>query len=88
MFLAHMDSVYKCTGKIPVIRDGYIYSDGETVLGSDDLSGVAAMLNLAENLIDNDKKRGDVWLVFTIAEEIGLVGARNLDTSVVNSDFA
>ena len=70
MFLAHMDSVFPCTGKVPVLRDGYIYSDGETVLGSDDLSGVAAMLNLAEKLITYDKPRGDVWLVFTIAEEI------------------
>jgi tripeptide aminopeptidase len=88
MFLAHMDSVLPCAGKVPVIRDGYIYSEGETVLGSDDLSGVAAMLNLAENLKDYDKPRGDVWLVFTIAEEIGLVGARNLDTSTVTADYA
>lgn len=88
MFLAHMDSVYPCTNKIPVIRDGYIYSEGETVLGSDDLSGVAALLNLAENLKSSDSPRGDVWFVFTIAEEIGLVGARHLDTSKVNADFA
>lgn len=88
MFLAHMDSVYPCKGVIPVIRDGYIYSAGETVLGADDLSGVAAMLNLAENLKDFNGTRGDVWLVFTIAEEIGLVGARNLDTSVVSADYA
>ncbi|MDX1358749.1 MAG: M20/M25/M40 family metallo-hydrolase [Clostridia bacterium] len=88
MFLAHMDSVYKCTGKVPIERDGYIYSEGETVLGSDDLSGVAAMLNLAENLKEYKEPRGDVWLVFTIAEEIGLVGARNLDTSTVTADYA
>jgi len=88
MFLAHMDSVYPCTNKIPVIRDGYIYSEGETVLGSDDLSGVAALLNLAENLKRQNYPRGDIWLVFTIAEEIGLVGARHLDTSNVNADFA
>lgn len=88
MFLAHMDSVYKCTDKVPIIRDGYIYSEGETVLGSDDLSGVAALINLAENIKKDDYPRGDIWLVFTIAEEIGLVGARNLDISKVNADFA
>jgi len=88
MFLAHMDSVYPCVSKVPVIRDGYIYSKGDTVLGSDDLSGVAAMLNLADNLRELKKARGDVWLVFTIAEEIGLVGARHLDISTVKADFA
>ncbi|MCK5757815.1 MAG: M20/M25/M40 family metallo-hydrolase [Clostridiales bacterium] len=88
MFLAHMDSVYPCINKIPVIKDGYIYSKGETVLGSDDLSGVAALLNLAENMKNQNLSRGDVWLVFTIAEEIGLVGARHLDTSKVKADFA
>lgn len=88
MFLAHMDSVYPCIGKVPVIQDGYIYSKGDTVLGSDDLSGVAAMLNLAENLKEYKKTKGDVLLVFTIAEEIGLVGARHLDISTVKADFA
>ncbi len=88
MFLSHMDSVYPCIGKVPVLKDGYIYSEGETVLGSDDLAGVAAMLNLAETLSIDKRKRGDVWLVFTIAEEIGLVGARHLDTSIVTADYA
>ncbi|MBN1623656.1 MAG: M20/M25/M40 family metallo-hydrolase [Clostridia bacterium] len=88
MFLAHMDSVYPCKGKIPVIRDGYIESAGDTVLGSDDLSGVAAMLNLAQNLNDYKGTHGDVWLVFTIAEEIGLVGARHLNTDQIKADFA
>jgi tripeptide aminopeptidase len=88
MFLAHMDSVYPCIGKKAVIEDGIIRSAGDTVLGSDDLSGVAAMLNLAGNLIGNESPRGDVWLIFTIAEEIGLVGARHLDTGKIKADFA
>ena len=88
MFLAHMDSVFPCKGKVPVIKDGYIVSEGDTVLGSDDLAGAAAMLSLAENLKGYDGNHGDVWLVFTIAEEIGLVGARNLDTDKINADFA
>lgn len=88
MFLAHMDSVYPCQGKVPVVREGYIYSKGDTVLGSDDLSGVAAMLSLADSLRSYNRPRGDVWLVFTIAEEIGLIGARHLDISKVNADFA
>ncbi|MBN2559117.1 MAG: M20/M25/M40 family metallo-hydrolase [Clostridia bacterium] len=88
MFLAHMDSVYPCTGKVPVVKGDFIESSGNTVLGSDDLSGVAAMLNLAENLLNKDRLKGHVWLVFTIAEEIGLLGARNLDLSSITADFA
>ena len=37
---AHMDTVGKDTGIHPVIRDGIIRSDGTTILGSDDKSGV------------------------------------------------
>lgn len=88
MFMAHMDSVYPCVGKKAIIEDGIIRSAGDTVLGSDDLSGVVAMLNLAENLIDYNKKRGDVLLVFTIGEEIGLLGARHLDIEKIKTDFA
>ncbi|HPQ46463.1 MAG TPA: M20/M25/M40 family metallo-hydrolase [Clostridia bacterium] len=88
MFLAHMDSVYPCKGKVPIIKDGYIVSEGDTVLGSDDLSGVAAMLNLAQNIKEGGNRHGDIWLVFTIAEEIGLVGARHLDTEGIKADYA
>ena len=41
---AHMDTVGKDTGIQPIIRDGIISSDGTTILGADDKSGVAAIL--------------------------------------------
>src|SRR3712207_5933928 len=41
---AHLDSVAAAVGKVPVVRDGVVYSSGDTVLGADDLAGVAAIL--------------------------------------------
>ena len=42
----HMDTVGVDRGIQPVIRDGVIYSDGTTILGADDKSGVAAVLEV------------------------------------------
>jgi len=88
MFLAHMDSVVPCINKVPVINDIYIESDKNTVLGSDDLSGVAAMLEVAYARANNEIKSGDIYLVFTVAEEIGLLGAKQLDLSNFDIDYA
>lgn len=44
LFSAHMDTVTPGKGVRPQIRDGYIYSDGTTILGADDKSGIAAIL--------------------------------------------
>jgi len=88
MFLAHMDSVVPCIGKIPVINGQYIESNKKTILGSDDLSGVAAMLEIAQAVKAKEIETGDIYLVFTVAEEIGLLGAKNLDFSNIEVDFA
>ncbi|MBN2852273.1 MAG: M20/M25/M40 family metallo-hydrolase [Clostridia bacterium] len=88
MFLSHMDSVMPCNGKVPVINDIYIESSKNTILGSDDLSGVASMLELAAALANKEVTGGDVYLIFTISEEIGLLGAKNLDLSKINADYA
>lgn len=73
---SHYDMV--CVGKAPVIE---IESDGEWLwakdssLGADNGIGVAIMLNLM-------KKYKNVEYLFTNDEEIGLVGAFNLDLDI------
>ncbi len=74
---AHLDSVPVCVGKEPVVEDGVVRSRGETVLGADDLAGVAAMLAGARALLAEPRRR-PLDLVFTVSEEIGLVGARQV----------
>ncbi|NLX61265.1 MAG: M20/M25/M40 family metallo-hydrolase [Tissierellia bacterium] len=81
LFSAHMDTVSPGKGIKPVIKDGVIYSDGTTVLGGDDKAGIAAILEAVETVIEKDIPHGDIEIVFSIYEEGGLYGAKNLDYS-------
>ena len=77
---AHMDTVGTDRGIVPVIRDGVIYSEGETILGADDKSGLAIILEVLQTLADHpDIPRPRLDVVFTVGEERGLEGARALD---------
>lgn len=76
---AHMDTVGKDTGIAPVIRDGVIYSDGATILGSDDKSGVAIILEVVQSLREDGRRHSSLEAAITVGEEVGLLGARLLD---------
>ncbi|MTI60805.1 MAG: M20/M25/M40 family metallo-hydrolase [Firmicutes bacterium] len=76
---AHMDRVEPGRGIKPVIRGDYIYSSGNTVLGGDDLIGVSAILEVIRVLKERRIEHGDLKVVFSVAEELGLLGARELD---------
>jgi tripeptide aminopeptidase len=88
MFGAHMDTVVPGENIKPQIRDGCIYSDGTTILGSDDKAGIAAILEAIRHIKENNLKHGDIELVFFIAEEGGLFGSKHLDYSRVQSKMA
>ncbi len=78
---AHMDTVVPGEGIKP-IRDGDILrSDGRTVLGGDDKSGVAIICEALRVIKENRFPCADVDVVFTICEEAGLIGAKCLDVS-------
>ncbi len=82
MLNAHMDTVGTDVGITPVIRDGVIYSDGTTILGADDKSGVAIILEVMRTLLAHPEvPRPPVEVVITVGEEQGLVGAQALDTT-------
>ncbi|MFA6807614.1 MAG: M20/M25/M40 family metallo-hydrolase [Eubacteriales bacterium] len=87
MFGAHMDTVVSTKGMKPVIKDGIIYSDGKTVLGADDKSGIAVILASLDRLAnDASIPHGPLEIVFTVQEEIGLIGAKNLNYAL-KADF-
>lgn len=88
MFGAHMDTVVPGENIKPQIRDGVIYSDGTTILGSDDKAGIAAILEAVRTLKETDQKHGDLEFVFFIAEEGGMHGSKNLDYSQIQSKMA
>lgn len=81
MLSAHMDTVGKDVGIRPVIRDGVIYSDGTTILGGDDKSGVAAILELLRSLAEDGLSHPPLEIVISVGEEVSLRGARLLDKS-------
>jgi tripeptide aminopeptidase len=78
-FSAHMDCVPPCLGIEPVVEDGIVTSAGETILGSDDKAGIAAILEAALHMGEENAQHPDLFLLFTIAEESGMHGAKNLD---------
>ncbi len=84
---AHMDCVEPCAGVEPQLNDGVITSAGDTVLGADDKSGIAAILEALRVIRENDIPHGDIQVVFTVAEEGGLNGSKNIDKSLLKADL-
>ncbi len=85
---AHMDTVEPGRNIVPVVDAERIYSEGATIVGGDCKAGVAAILEALESLTEDGTARGGVEAAFTREEEIGLVGARNLDFSKIRSTEA
>jgi tripeptide aminopeptidase len=86
-FTSHMDTVVPGKGIKPIIEDGYITSDGSTILGADDKAGIAAMIETIRVLKENNIDHGDIQFIITVGEESGLVGAKELDASLINAKY-
>lgn len=84
---AHMDTVVPGKGVKPVIDGDIIRTDGTTVLGGDDKSGVAIIMECLRTLVENGIPHSDIDAVFTICEEVGLLGAKHLDMSKIRSKY-
>lgn len=85
LFSVHMDTVEPGGQVEPVLKDGVFYSAGDTVLGADDKAGVAELIEALEILVEQDIPHRPLEVVVTIAEEIGLVGAKQFDYSMVEA---
>lgn len=88
LFSAHMDTVMPGLGIKPRVEDGVIRSDGTTVLGADDKSGVAVIVEMLRVLHESKIPHGPVEVIFDVAEEIGLLGANHVDLSGVKAKCA
>ncbi len=78
---AHMDTVVPGEGVKPIVEGTVVKTDGSTVLGGDDKSGVAAVMEALRMIHEQRIPHGDIEVVFTICEEVGLLGAKHLDVS-------
>lgn len=86
MLSAHMDGVEPCGGTTVVQKDGVLYSDGTTILGGDDKSGVEGILEGLRMLLASGEEHGDIQVLFTIAEEGGVNGSRCMDRTRLRAD--
>lgn len=82
---AHMDTVSPGENISPKIANGYIVSDGNTILGADDKAAISAIIEALQTIRERNENTRKVEFLFTIGEEIGLVGAKNVDHSLIKS---
>jgi len=81
LFGVHADTVKPGKNIKPVLEDGIIRSEGDTVLGADDKAGIAELFEA----IKTARRHPSLEIVVSREEEIGLLGSKNLDTSSLNS---
>ncbi|MCW5937384.1 MAG: M20/M25/M40 family metallo-hydrolase [Fimbriimonadaceae bacterium] len=84
---AHFDTVEPTEGLVIEERDGVFTSDGKTILGADDKAGMAPAIEAVQCLIESGEPHGDVYLLFSCAEEIGLKGADAMNLDDLKLDF-
>ncbi|SFB19729.1 peptidase T-like protein [Cohnella sp. OV330] len=88
LFTSHMDTVAPGLGIKPRLDDdGYIRSDGTTILGADDKAGLAAIFEALRVLKETGASHGAVQFVITVGEESGLLGSRAMDGSRLKAKF-
>ncbi len=85
---AHMDTIEPTLEIAFSLDNKKVRSTGSTVLGADDKSAIAQILEAMTMLQEQNIQHGDVEIVFTSAEEKGLHGAKNLDFRKIKSRHA
>jgi tripeptide aminopeptidase len=86
-FNCHMDTVLPAVG-VKVKREGDVFtSAGDTVLGSDDKAGIAALIEVMRTLQEKNIPYGPVEYIFTTCEEVGLMGAKVLNPSSIKANI-
>lgn len=83
---AHMDTVEPSRGKRAVLQpDGRISSDGTTVLGADDVSGLCAILEALTSVREDGAAHRPVEILFDAAEETYCTGIQCFDFARLRS---
>jgi len=85
LFSAHMDRVKNGDNIKPKIKDGKIISSGNTILAADDVAGIVSILHGIKMIKEEKREHGDIEIVFTVCEELGVQGSKYLDYSNLRS---
>src|SRR5262249_56436454 len=78
-FCAHVDTVPPVGPIEPVVQDGVVRNAGGTILGADNKSAVAAMVEAARRVLGEGRPHAGIELLFTPKEGGGLRGAAAFD---------
>lgn len=82
---SHIDTVVPGKGIKAVVKKNRITSDGTTILGADDKAGVAIILEVLASLKEQKIPHAPLEILFTLTEESGMRGAKNLDYKKLKS---
>ena len=86
---AHLDTVVPTDHIEPFLGDDGVFRNRHrTILGSDDKAAVAALIHATELLQSWGRPFPTYELLFTVCEEIGLVGSKHFDEKLLKSPFA
>ena len=84
LLAAHTDTVIPGKNIHPIIEGNVIKTDGTTILGTDDKANIAIILEILQ-VIKESNLEVSMEVIFTVGEEIGLVGSKNLDYTKIKS---
>ena len=84
---AHMDTVGPANNIRPQVHKDRVTSDGTTVLGADCKAGIAIIIEVVKALEEQKIPHPPIELVFTISEEMALMGAKFLDYSKLRGRY-
>ncbi len=85
MLTTHMDTVEDGSKPIMASYDevtGEFSSDGTTILGGDAKTGVAALIELAYIIKEDNLEHGNLLFIFSVCEEKEALGASHVDENV------
>ena len=87
VFSAHLDTVTPGVGICPIVNyeEDIITSSGDTILGADDKSGISAILEAVESILEEKAEHRPIEIFFFLCEELGLLGSMYADYSLVKS---
>ncbi len=86
LLCAHLDTVSQAAPIEPVVVDGGWENANDGILGADNKAAVAVFLEVARRATIEGSPVG-IELLFTVAEENGLLGAAHFDAGRLRSDF-
>ena len=83
---AHLDTVEPAKNKQPYVdAQGVIRSRGNTVLGADDVAGIAAILEAVQVLRENGEPHRPIEILLSVAEEAHLQGISAFNPAMITA---